>query len=192
MELNLFVSTFALIFVAELPDKTAFAALLLATCHHPLAVFTGAAAAFVIQSLVAVAFGSLFSLLPPMLIHIGAGILFLVFAIMMWRKKESSGEDVKCDQQANKARFSKSVASTFMTIFIAEWGDLTQLATATLAAKYHSPITIFCSATLALWAVTAIAVIVGYKAKHIIEQNLLQRVAATAFAVVGIGLLVKH
>lgn len=192
MELNLFVSTFALIFVAELPDKTAFAALLLATCHHPFAVFIGAAAAFVIQSLVAVTFGSLFSLLPPQIIHISAGILFLAFAVMMWLKDESDDEIAKCDEREKKVRFSKSVRSTFMTIFIAEWGDLTQLATATLAAKYHAPITIFTSATLALWAVTAIAIIVGYKAKHLIPPQLLQRVAATAFAVVGIALLLKH
>jgi putative Ca2+/H+ antiporter (TMEM165/GDT1 family) len=192
MELNLFVSTFALIFLAELPDKTAFAALLLATCHHPFAVFIGAAAAFVIQSLIAVAFGSLFSLLPPQIIHISAGILFLAFAVMMWRKDESEDETIKCDETEKKVRFSKSVSSTFMTIFIAEWGDLTQLATGTLAAKYDAPITIFTSATLALWAVTGIAVIIGYKAKHLIPAKLLQRVAATAFAVVGIGLLLKH
>ncbi len=192
MELNLFISTFALIFVAELPDKTAFTALFLATCHHPFAVFLGAAGAFAIQSFVAVTFGSLLSLLPPLFVHLAAGILFLVFAVMMWRKEEESTDEVECDSKGKADRFFKSVASAFMTIFIAEWGDLTQLATATLAAQYHAPITIFISSTLALWSVTAIGVVVGSQLKKSIQPKLLQRIAASAFAVVGIVLLLKH
>ncbi|OKH52696.1 hypothetical protein NIES2101_13740 [Calothrix sp. HK-06] len=189
METNLFISTFALIFVAELPDKTAFAALFLATCHHPFAVFLGAAAAFVIQSFVAVIFGSFLSVLPEQWVHVAAGILFLVFAILMWRR-ESECEEAKCDDKAKASRFFKSVTQAFLTIFIAEWGDLTQLATATLAAKYHAPITIFTSATLALWAVTAIGVIIGYRVKRFINPTFLQRMAATVFAIVGVGFLV--
>jgi putative Ca2+/H+ antiporter (TMEM165/GDT1 family) len=193
MEFNLFISTFVLIFVAELPDKTAFATLFLATCHHPMAVFLGAAAAFVIQSLVAVAFGSLLSLLPPQFVHLAAGILFLVFAVQMWRREEvPCDQEVECDSKEKVRRFSKSVASAFMTIFIAEWGDLTQLATATLAAKYHAPVTIFTSSTLALWLVTAIGVIIGSQATKWLQPQLLQRTAASAFAVVGIVLLIKH
>ncbi|MDF5717931.1 MAG: TMEM165/GDT1 family protein [Rhizonema sp. NSF051] len=193
MESNLFLSTFALIFVAELPDKTAFAALFLATCHHPFAVFLGAAGAFVIQSFVAVAFGSLLSLLPPQIVHVAAGILFLVFAVMMWRREEPSiAEEVECDPKQKASRFYQSVVSAFMTVFIAEWGDLTQLATATLQAKYHAPLIIFASSTLALWLVTAIGVIVGSQVKKFIQPKLLQRTAATAFTVVGIFLLVKH
>ncbi|MBP5971948.1 TMEM165/GDT1 family protein [Brasilonema sp. CT11] len=191
MELSLFVSTFALIFVAELPDKTAFAALFLATSHNPFAVFLGAAAAFVIQSVVAVACGSLLSLLPPQFVHITAGILFLVFAVMMWCRKDSQTEKPQSEPKGKTIQFYKSVAAAFMTIFIAEWGDLTQLATATLVAKYQSPLTIFTSATLALWAVAAIGVIVGSQLKHRIQPQLLQRVAASAFAVVGISMLIR-
>jgi len=191
MELNLFFSTFALIFIAELPDKTAFAALFLATCHNPFAVFLGAAAAFVIQSFVAVAFGSLLSLFPPQIVHITAGLLFLVFAVMMWRRKQADGEEIDCGPQGKAEQFSKSVTTAFMTIFIAEWGDLTQLATATLAAKYNAPFTIFTSSTLALWAVTAIGVMIGSRVKNMINPQLLQRAAAGAFGVVGMGLLLK-
>jgi putative Ca2+/H+ antiporter (TMEM165/GDT1 family) len=192
MELDLFISTFALIFVAELPDKTAFAALFLATCHHPFAVFLGAAGAFVIQSLVAVAFGSLLSLLPSTFVHLAAGILFLIFAVIMWRKEEPDADEVDCPEKGKANRFSKSIATAFMTIFIAEWGDLTQLATATLAAKYHAPVTIFSASTLALWMVAGIGVLVGCQVKNLINPKLLQRTAASAFAIVGIVLLVKH
>ena len=89
---QLFVSTFGLICVAELPDKTTFAALFLATCHNPFAVFIGAAAAFVIQSLVAVAFSSVISLLPSAFVHFVAGILFLLFAVLMWRRQDPEND----------------------------------------------------------------------------------------------------
>src|SRR5262245_35505197 len=81
---TLLLSTFGVIFVAELPDKTAFATLLLATRQHPLAVFLGVAGAFVVQSLVAVAFGSVLAFLPEVAVKIGAAGLFFVFAISMW------------------------------------------------------------------------------------------------------------
>src|SRR2546430_17186819 len=90
MDWKLFGSTFALIFVSELPDKTAFASLLLATRNRPLPVFCGAAGAFVIQSIVAVSFGSLFTFLPQKLVHIAAAVLFLVLAVGMWRRVSAS------------------------------------------------------------------------------------------------------
>jgi putative Ca2+/H+ antiporter (TMEM165/GDT1 family) len=192
MNLSLFFSTFALIFVSELPDKTAFAALFLATRHHPVGVFIGAAGAFVIQSVVAVAFGSIMSLLPPQIIHRFAGILFLIFAFMMWRREEPSAEKCESGKSDQAAQFSQSAASAFMVIFIAEWGDLTQLATATIAANSHAPLTIFTSATLALWAVTAIGVVVGCQAKQFIQPKILQRVAVIAFTVAGLVLLVSY
>ena len=190
MNLNLFISTFALIFVAELPDKTAFATLFLATCHSPLAVFCGASLAFVIQSAVGVMFGSILSALPSNIVHIVSGLLFLVFAVMMWRRKQDDSEQLECqDTPQTKRNFSKSFSTAFMTVFIAEWGDLTQLATATLQAKYHSTLTIFVASTLALWAVTAIGVIIGSKLKNHLNPNLLQKTAASAFGIVGLGML---
>jgi putative Ca2+/H+ antiporter (TMEM165/GDT1 family) len=187
-DLKLFYSTFALIFISELPDKTAFASVLLATRNRPLAVFFGACGAFVVQSVVAVAFGSVISLLPARIVHTGAGVLFLVFAVMMWRRRDETPE---ASGNTHSTGFLKGVVASFLVIFAAEWGDLTQLATATLAAKYKSPLIIFSSATLALWVVTGIAVIVGYKAKAFIAPKVLQRVAAIAFAGVGLVMLAR-
>ena len=76
--------------MAELPDKTALAALVLATRHKPLPVFLGAAAALTVQSLVAITAGELLSLLPARGVHIGAGLLFLGSAWFMWRRKEEA------------------------------------------------------------------------------------------------------
>ena len=189
MDWRLFGSTFALIFVSELPDKTAFASLLLATRNRPLPVFFGAAGAFVVQSFVAVSFGSLLNLLPANLIHVGAGLVFWVLAILMWRRKEPE-EEVHLGGEAQN-RFVKTMISSFVVIFIAEWGDLTQLATAALSARYAAPATIFAAATLALWAVTGVAVVIGHSARRTVQPKLLQRIAAITFAAVGTTLLIS-
>lgn len=182
---GLFLSTFALIFVAELPDKTALAALILATRHHGGGVFLGCAGAFLIQNIVAVLFGSVFSLLPHTVVHIASGLLFLLFAGLMWFRKDEKKGDLK----EIPANFWPTVGKAFMVIFIAEWGDLTQLAAATLVAKTQEPWTIFLSATLALWCTSALAVIVGSQAQKWINAELLQKIVAILFAAVGILLL---
>jgi putative Ca2+/H+ antiporter (TMEM165/GDT1 family) len=189
MNWKLFASTFGLIFISELPDKTAFAALLLATRNRPLPVFCGAAAAFVIQSIVAVTFGVLLTYLPQKVIHLAAGVIFLVLAIVMWRRRSS--EDEPHVSGSSRRGFFPTMASSFTVIFIAEWGDLTQLATATLAAKYAAPVTIFASATLALWSVSALGIAIGRTARRTVQPKLLQQIASAAFALVGIVLLLS-
>ena len=162
--LQTFLSVFGVIFVAELPDKTALAALMLATKYRPLPVFLGAALALTVQSLVAVGAGGLVSLLPARPVHVGAGILFLVFAWLMWRRKQEGEEGEGDGATARGVSFWRATAAVFGVVFVAEWGDLTQLGTAALAARYAQPVTVFCAATLALWCVTALAVVLGNRA----------------------------
>jgi Ca2+/H+ antiporter, TMEM165/GDT1 family len=186
----LFASTFALIFVAELPDKTAFATLLLATRGNPWAIFIGVAVAFLIQTIFAVVFGSFFTHLPPQWIHLAAGILFLVFAVMMWRRKEDEeeveGGAINSKSKGELIGFGKTVWTSFILIFIAEWGDLTQLASASLVARTGQPLTIFVAAVLSLWTVTALVIVGGNRAAKVINPALLQKIAAVAFVGVGI------
>jgi Ca2+/H+ antiporter, TMEM165/GDT1 family len=193
MDWKLFASTFALIFIAELPDKTFIATLLMSTRHNPWGVFAGAAGAFVVQSLIAVAFGSVISLLPTKIVHAAAGLLFLVFAVLMWREKEEEEAvtAVEKDDSAKVASLWKVMGTSFTVIFLAEWGDLTQLATATLAAQYRAPVTIFASATLALWSVTALGALAGHGAKRLLDPELIQKVGAVIFGLVGIFLLIR-
>jgi putative Ca2+/H+ antiporter (TMEM165/GDT1 family) len=185
---QLFATTFALIFIAELPDKTAFASVFLATSHNPFAVFCGAASAFLVQSIVGVAAGSLFHFLPVNLIHYASAVLFMVFAVQMWRRNPPA-EDAEPTAGTSRAIFWRSLVVAFSTIFVAEWGDLTQLATATLAGKYSSWLTIFLASTLALWLVTAIGVAIGHHAKKIFNPMVVQKVAAFAMACVSVYLL---
>ncbi len=189
-DLRAFATVFAVIFVAELPDKTALAALVLATRYRPLPVFLGAALALSAQSIVAVAAGGLLALLPPRPVHVGAGILFLVSAVVMWRRHTAPAVDPETLQsQRREPGLLRSFASTFGVIFIAEWGDLTQLGTAALAARYRSPLTVFCAATLALWAVTGMAVLVGNRVGALMHPEVTKRVAAVVFLAIGIALI---
>jgi putative Ca2+/H+ antiporter (TMEM165/GDT1 family) len=185
---KLFGTVFTVIFVAELPDKTALAAVVLATRYRPLPVFLGAALALAIQSAVAVAAGGILSLLPERSVHIGAGILFLVSAVIMWRRKEEAEESTKAGDD-RKPSFLRAFASTFGVVFVAEWGDLTQLGTAALAARYKSPLLVFSAATLALWAVTGLAVILGNRAGKWLKPETTKKVAAGVFAILGVALV---
>lgn len=180
----LFFSVFGLIFVAELPDKTAVTALVLATRHRPAPVLLGTASALTIQSIVAVVAGQLISLLPHRPVHIGAGLLFVVSAVVMWVQKEDS-EEVK--DSAASLGFWRSAWLAFVVVFIAEWGDLTQLATAALAARYRAPFIVFAGSTLALCAVAAIAVFAGHKAGKLLNPQLTKRIAAVLFAAIGVA-----
>jgi putative Ca2+/H+ antiporter (TMEM165/GDT1 family) len=190
MNWPLFFTTFAMIFVAELPDKTALATLVLAARNKALPVFVGVAFAFVIQTLVAVVLGRVLNLLPPQIVHIAAGILFLGFAAAMWLRKPEA-EDESSDGAAPTA-FWRAAYQSFIVVFIAEWGDLTQLSTAALVAREAQPVTIFIAAVLALWSVTAIAIVVGHHAKRWLKPAILQKVAAVVFAVVGVVMLVRR
>jgi putative Ca2+/H+ antiporter (TMEM165/GDT1 family) len=183
---ELLVTVYTVVFLAELPDKTALAALVLATRNRPYPVFLGTAAALTVQTVVAVAAGHLLSLLPARVVHTAAGAAFLVSALVMWFRK-SDGED-EPDPSGGRG-FWRTAWLVFGVVFVAEWGDLTQIATAGLAARYAAPLAVFAGATAALWSVAAIAVFVGHRAGKLLSPRVTQKVAAVAFALVGAALI---
>ncbi|HET9848774.1 MAG TPA: TMEM165/GDT1 family protein, partial [Candidatus Dormibacteraeota bacterium] len=188
--LGLGVTVFTVIFLLELPDKTALAVLLLATRHRPFPIVIGTSAAFLVQSAVAVAAGSLLSLLPREPIRIGAGILFLVMAAVLIRQNLKKTEvEERGEVEREERRHRRPLITAFLVVFVAEWGDLTQLATAALQARYRDPVIVFTAATLALWMVTAIAVILGNRLGAWIPQRPLQLGAAGVMVLVAIALI---
>ena len=190
MNWHLFFSIYAVIFIAELPDKTAFATLLLATRSRPIPVFSGVALAFLVQTIVAVLFGSLIALLPAAYVHMLAGLMFLFFSIQMWRSRLEAEADVEHDvdshRPVNTFSFWSSARSAFIVILIAEWGDLTQIMTGSLIAKYpgDKP-TVFLAALSALWSVTLVAVLLGQNAKRYINPVAIKKYGAALFALIG-------
>ena len=186
MNLRLLASTYAIIFVAELPDKTALASLVLATRNRALAVFLGAGLALTLQSIVATAAGRALSLLPPRAVHVGSGLVFLSSALWMWLRRTEEPEP----EDAATAGFGRQLAKAFLVVFVAEWGDLTQLSTAALAASSRAPLTVLLGSTAALWSVVAIAAWAGHRAGRLLDPSSTQRIAAAVFASVGIALIV--
>jgi putative Ca2+/H+ antiporter (TMEM165/GDT1 family) len=185
------ITVFGVIFLLELPDKTALATVMLATRHRAVPVFSGVAAAFFVQSLVAVIAGSLLSLLPREPVRIGAGVLFIVMAALVARRslaEERRAEEIAVARQ--EARWHRAFLTAFSVIFVAEWGDLSQLATAALQARYKDWLTVFSAATIALWTVTALAVMVGNRLGTLVPERPLQLGAAAVMVVIG-GLLIS-
>ncbi|QXG74553.1 TMEM165/GDT1 family protein [Modestobacter sp. L9-4] len=184
MVLSVVLAAFVLILPVELPDKTLFATLVLATRFPPLPVFVGVGAAFGLQTAIAVTAGSLLSLLPGALVSGVVAVLFLVGAALLWREARSGGEDDGEDAQPReRTSFVRAAAISFGILFAAEWGDLSQLATAGLAARYAEPVSVFVGSWAALLVISALAAFLGRKLADRLPLALLHRVAAGLFVV---------
>jgi putative Ca2+/H+ antiporter (TMEM165/GDT1 family) len=184
MDLALAALVFALVLLAELPDKTMFASLLLGTRFAARWVFAGAAAAFFIHVVIAVAAGSLLGLLPHRVLEFIVAALFLFGAVFMLRESFEQEED---EAEAAVAGTSPSrrawtgMASSFAVIFVGEWGDITQITTANLAARYDQPLAVGVGATLGLWAAALLAITAGRTLLRVVSVTLLHRVGAAVF-----------
>ncbi|WP_069811649.1 TMEM165/GDT1 family protein [Streptomyces sp. TP-A0874] len=174
--ISLAALVFGVVFAAELPDKTALAALILGTRYRASYVFAGVAAAFTVHVALAVAAGSVFTLLPRQLVSAVVGALFLLGAGVLLFKKEE-GEEEKVQGPAGQS-FWKVAGSGFTLILIAEFGDLTQIMTANLAARYGDPLSVAVGALLALWAVAGIGILGGRTLLKYLPLRLITRIAA--------------
>jgi putative Ca2+/H+ antiporter (TMEM165/GDT1 family) len=154
-----------------------FASLVLSTRGTPLFVWFGAAGAFVVHVAIAVTIGvALFHLVPHRLLDGIVVLMFLVGAGLAIREPRKAEEEALVERAAKSGR--RVVTTAFVVIFLAEWGDLTQILTANLAAHYHSPLSVAVGAVLALWAVAAIAVIGGQGLLRFINMRTLRIVTA--------------
>ncbi|MGW6981879.1 TMEM165/GDT1 family protein [Streptomyces sp. NPDC054932] len=170
---------FGVVFLAELPDKTALAGLMLGTRYRASYVFAGVAAAFAVHVALAIAAGSVLTLLPHRLVQAVVGILFLLGAAMLLLKKDDGDEEIKppADQS-----FWKVSGAGFMLILVAEFGDLTQIMTANLAARYDNPVSVGIGAVLALWAVAGIGILGGRTLMKHVPLRLITKIAAVVMA----------
>lgn len=170
---------FGVVFLAELPDKTALAGLMLGTRYRASYVFAGVAAAFAVHVALAIAAGSVLTLLPHRLVQAVVGILFLLGAALLLLKKDEGDEEIK--QPADQS-FWKVSGAGFMLILVAEFGDLTQIMTANLAARYDNPLSVGLGAVLALWAVAGIGILGGRTLMKYVPLRLITKVAACVMA----------
>ncbi len=183
---------FGLTFLAELPDKTMFASLVLGTRFRPSWVWVGVAAAFALQMGIAVTAGQLLTLLPHRIVDFVVAGLFLAAAgLLLWMSGRPAGED-RADaarQGGPQETFLRVAGTSFAVVFLAEWGDITQLTAANLAARY-GPALVFAGATLGLWAVAALAVSIGAKSLRLLPMAWIQRITAAILLALGLYTLI--
>ncbi len=158
---------FGTIFVVELPDKTFIAALVLSTRFRPLAVWLGVGLAFGVQTTLAVTAGALTTLLPDTLVKSVALAIFLLGALLLFRTARGADAAEKEQEQEYAARagtgartFAKAAGTSFLVLFAAEWGDLSQLLTISLVGRYDA-VSVFAGAWAALLTVSGLAVLAG-------------------------------
>jgi putative Ca2+/H+ antiporter (TMEM165/GDT1 family) len=179
LNLAVVAAVFPIIFIGELPDKTMFASLVLSTRGKPFSVWLGAAGAFTVHVVIATTIGvALFHLIPHRILDGVVAVMFLIGAVLALReatKEEEEEEELVARESVSGRRV---LTTSFIVIFLAEWGDLTQILTANLAAHYHSPLSVAVGAALALWAVAGLAVIGGQSLLKFINIRTLRIVTA--------------
>jgi len=182
MDLAVIALTFAAIFVVELPDKTFVATLVLATKYRPLLVWIGVGLAFTVQTIVAVALGHAVTFLPETLVRGVACLIFLAGAVLLFREGRShhlaSEDEEEFAAKATAATGWRAVLTCFLILFAAEWGDLSQLLTISLVAKYDNPVSVFVGALGALLVVSGLAAISGRTLMRFVSLHALHYVGA--------------
>ena len=197
MDLAVIAVTFGAIFIVELPDKTFIAALVLSTRYRPLAVWIGVGLAFGVQTVVAVTAGALATLLPDTLIKLVAMGIFLVGALVLFRT--APGADAKQREQeqeyeaaaAEPKSFLRAAVASFLVLFAAEWGDLSQLLTISFVTRYHDHLNVFVGAWAALLAVSGLAVLAGRVLLRYMRLSVLHYIGGTVCLVLAAVTLVE-
>jgi Ca2+/H+ antiporter, TMEM165/GDT1 family len=183
MNLAIAAAVFPVIFIGELPDKTMFASLVMASRGRPRAVWLGAAAAFLVHVVIATTIGvGLFALLPHRAVDGLVAVLFIAGAVYAFVEGQKDQSRLVEKEAASHRRV---VTTAFVVIFIAEWGDLTQILTANLAAHYHSPLSVGVGAVVALWAVAALAVTSGQTLLRFFPMATVRRATAVLLLILG-------
>ena len=183
MSFAIAATAFLLIFPIELPDKTFIATLVLATRYNPLTVWIGVASAFLVQTVIAVTLGGVLSQLPRTPVEIFAGLMFLAGGLILIRgAAKADAEEAEIEQEfeaKTKAgmRGWRAIGASFLVLFVAEWGDLSQLLTAGLVVKYQDPVSVGVGAFLALATVSALGAVLG--------RSLLQRIRLATVRRIG-------
>jgi putative Ca2+/H+ antiporter (TMEM165/GDT1 family) len=181
---SVIAAVFPVIFIGELPDKTMFATVVMASRGHPRAVWLGAAAAFAVHVVIAATVGvGLVHLLPHRAVEALVAGLFALGAVYMFRESDTDETELL----TREARTHGRVATTaFAVIFIAEWGDLTQILVANLAAHYHAALSVGVGSALALWAVAGIGVIGGQGVLRLIPVATMHRISAVLLSLLAV------
>jgi putative Ca2+/H+ antiporter (TMEM165/GDT1 family) len=191
VDLAVVLTTFVVIFPAELPDKSLFASLVLGTRFRPLPVFCGVAAAFAVHVVIAVTIGGVFSLLPQRLVLFVVAALFAGGSAWLLLGRADDEEATEATQAVADQHPLRVALGSFGVVFLGEWGDITQITTANLTARYGDPVSVGVGALLALWSVAALALTVGRGLLQRVPTRLVRRITGVVLAVLAVVTLVE-
>jgi Ca2+/H+ antiporter, TMEM165/GDT1 family len=193
VNIGAFLGIFALMFVLELPDKTMIAIIVMSTRARSISVALGASAAFLVQMGIAVGAGGLLTLLP---VHVKDVIIAVLFlgggGYLLFSKEETS--TAHGEQEAAKERSStrmKEIVTAFTVVFIAEFGDLTQIQAANFTIKTHQPLEVYLAGSLALLCVSFLGAYGGQFLQRVMPIKWIRRAGGVIFAVLGIYTLIR-
>jgi Ca2+/H+ antiporter, TMEM165/GDT1 family len=188
VNVTVFLSTFGVVFLAELGDKTQLAAMALSTKYPWRKIFIGLAGAFALLNLGAVLVGKLlFTLLPVFWIKLASGALFLFFGIATLLARQDDQDEQ--GEEGKRARSRGPMLTAFIMILLAELGDKTQIVTASLSAQYDSPSAVFLGSTLALWTVSLMGIFLGMQLHRFIPRGYINKGAGCLFLAFGAVIL---
>ena len=182
MQPGLVFGVFALVFVAELPDKTMIATLIMGSRYRPVLVWIGATAAFGVHVTIAVLAGRLLALLPHRWVEAITALLFAGGAVYLLVVPEKEREEEGADEAERAPVGLRPIATAFAVIFVGEFGDLTQILTANLSAKYHAPWSVFVGAFAALATVAALGAFGGRMLLRVLPLGVIRRVGGVLLA----------
>ena len=194
-DLTTMALVFGAIFLVELPDKTFIATLVMSTRFRPLLVWIGVGLAFLVQTLVAVVAGGLLAKLPTTPVQLVAIAMFLIGGVILLKgaagadAEEAETEEEFAEKSNRQVRGWQIVSMCFGIIFLAEWGDLSQLLTASMVLKYGEPVSVFLGAWAALLAVSALGAALGRTLLTKMKLSTIRRIGGVVclvLALVGI------
>lgn len=193
MSLTAAATAFVVIFLAELPDKTMLASLMLGTRLRPLWVWLGVSLAFLVHVVLAVTAGGLLKLAPDTVVKSIVAALFAIGAglLLFGKEEDEDGDDAAGGPGTRKALgFTGTIATSFGLIFLSEWGDITQIGTANLAAKYD-PVSVAIGAGAALLTVSALGIAAGRTLLKYVPMRLVRRAGGIVMAVLAVVTVVE-
>ena len=193
MNVGAFLGIFALMFVLELPDKTMIATIVMSTRARPWSIVIGASSAFIVQMALAVTAGGLLTLLPVKVKDLIVGLLFLGgAAYLLFSHEETASERGERDAQSeHPASRLREITTAFTVIFVAEFGDLTQIQAANFTVKTHQPIEVFVASSLAMVAISFLGAFGGRLLQRVAPLALIRRASGVIFAGLGVYTLIS-
>jgi putative Ca2+/H+ antiporter (TMEM165/GDT1 family) len=188
-----FITSFILVTIAEMADKTQLLTLSL-SCRYPARkVLIGVAIAIAVLNLAAVVVGAVAGrFIPLTAVRLGAGVLFIGFGLWnLLYKEKPTEEGEECEVKSGR-HVIPAVAAAF---FIAEIGDKTQLAVLSLGARFEgsllSSVEVWLGATIGMILANALAVVIGHTAGRRVPEKLMKRISGALFIGFGIWTLVE-